>query len=571
MADNRYRNFGVAIYARVYEVQKMADPEYLRASFDAIARNVKIGHVYLETHRDRVVAEESTLLAAKAFFEERGIGVSGGITVTVSEPNRFQTFCYTDPELRRALAELAAYTARIFGDFILDDFFFTNCKCSSCIAAKGERSWTEFRRALMAQAAQELVLAPAKAANPRAKATIKYPNWYEHFPALGFDLEAGPELFDAIYTGTETRDQSHGHQHLQPYESYEAFRYYENIAPGRNGGGWVDPFGIAKLERYAEQLALTLLAKAPEVTLFDFGNLASDPRLPPAAGAAFEAVDAVLGDLGEPVGLAACKPLNSLGEDYLHNYLGTIGIPIEMRPDFPADASAVLVTEASAADPDLVAKMKERLMAGGRVVATSGLYEALVGKGIEDIVELRPSARALFAREFHIGWDRRYPVERPIAMRHLDNFTNDAWEEVSAFSEASGAPLLLSAKYGRGELVLLVIPDDPGDLYCLPPEVLGCIRCVLCRELPFRIEGPSGVALFLYGDDRLVLQSFRDDEADLRIISSEGVAALEDLVSGEKLSPLAHESSSSRERPEGARFACRLKPHSSRAFSSRRV
>ena len=58
---------------------------------------------------------------------------------------------------------------------------------------------------------------------------------------MGFDLKNEPRIFPEIWTGDETRYASTTDQQLRPYESYEIFRYFENIAPGRNGGGWVDP------------------------------------------------------------------------------------------------------------------------------------------------------------------------------------------------------------------------------------------------------------------------------------------------------------------------------------------
>jgi hypothetical protein len=39
-------------------------------------------------------------------------------------------------------------------------------------------------------------------------------------------------------------------QHLQPYHGYSIMRYFENLAPGRNGGGWVDPYGSRGYGRY---------------------------------------------------------------------------------------------------------------------------------------------------------------------------------------------------------------------------------------------------------------------------------------------------------------------------------
>ncbi len=213
-SQDRYRNINVAIYCTVYDVQKMADLDWLTQRFDVISRYLKVNKVYLETHRDAVIAPEATMKQAKAFFADRGVKTSGGITYTVNERNRFQTYCYTDPEHRQKVKEIAEYTASLFDAFILDDFFFTNCKCPLCIAAKGDRSWTDFRLALMTDAAQNLVIGPAKAVNPKVKVTIKYPNWFEHFQGLGFNLETEPLLFDGIYTGTETRDPVFSNQHL---------------------------------------------------------------------------------------------------------------------------------------------------------------------------------------------------------------------------------------------------------------------------------------------------------------------------------------------------------------------
>ena len=96
-------------------------------------------------------------------------------------------------------------------------------------------------------------IGPARAVNPKVKIIIKFPNWYEHFQANGYDLDEEPKIFDGIYTGTETRDPEDNDQHLQQYESYEIIRYFDNVAPGRNGGGWVDVYDSRYIDRYAEQ------------------------------------------------------------------------------------------------------------------------------------------------------------------------------------------------------------------------------------------------------------------------------------------------------------------------------
>ena len=130
----------------------------------------------------------------------------------------------------------------------------------------------------MRDAAQNLVVKPAKAVNPKVKMVIKFPNWYEHFQGLGYDLDQEPKIFDGIYTGTETRDPEMTDQNLQAYESYQIIRYFENIAPGRNGGGWVDTFSLRYVDRYAEQLWDTMFAKAPEMMLFNWAAHAATVR-----------------------------------------------------------------------------------------------------------------------------------------------------------------------------------------------------------------------------------------------------------------------------------------------------
>ena len=223
-SDNEhYNNFKVAVYARAYEVRQMNNIKWLESVWDEISAQVKVDKIYLETHRDLILVSDSTIEAAKKFFNSRGVETAGGITLTVNEMNRFETFCYSNPEHRKKVKEIVEFTARHFDEIILDDFFFTDCKCALCVKAKGNQTWSQFRLTQMTRAARELILDPAKKVNPKVKVVIKYPNWYEHFQGLGFNLETEPGMFDGIYTGTETRDPDAPGQHLQQYESYLIF------------------------------------------------------------------------------------------------------------------------------------------------------------------------------------------------------------------------------------------------------------------------------------------------------------------------------------------------------------
>ena len=230
-----YKNFKVSTYVRAQDVARMDDKNFLESTWKTISEQVDIDKIYLETHRDAFIVNEKVLLKVKKFFQKQGLEVGGGITYTISEPTDFETYSYARPADRQKVKEIAEYTAKHFDDFILDDFFFIDIKNDDEIAAKGSKSWTDYRLRLMADAGRELVVGPAKKVNPKVKVIIKYPNWYDHFQGLGCNLEEEPLYFDGLWTGTETRDPGSA-QHLQNYLSYNIVRYFDNIAPGKNGG-----------------------------------------------------------------------------------------------------------------------------------------------------------------------------------------------------------------------------------------------------------------------------------------------------------------------------------------------
>lgn len=604
-ADN-YKNFKVAVYARAYEVQKMDSLKWLEPIWNEISQQVKVDKIYLETHRDLIIVDEKTLLSAKKFFEKRGIKTAGGITLTVNESNRFETFCYSNPEHRKKVKEIVEYTAKHFDEIILDDFFFTNCKCKLCIKAKGNLSWTQYRLNLMTEASQELVIKPAKAINPRVKVVVKYPNWYEHFQGLGFNLETEATMFDGIYTGTETRDPDRAGQHLQQYLGYSIFRYFENIKPNGNGGGWVDTGGMSYMDRYAEQLWITLFAKAPEITLFDFRQLQRtirktdraqwqgaqtsfdfDEMMKPfriengktivpttvarAAGYTFEKVDQFLGKLGNPVGIKNYKPYNSVGEDFLQNYLGMAGIPVEIVPVFPTDSKIVLLTESAKYDPLIVIKIKGQLVSGKNVMITSGLLRALQGKGIEDIVELEYTDRKVFVKEFAGGGQPNSLAKTEILIPQIQYLTNDSWEDITSLASGSGWPVLHQGRYAGGSLFVLTIPENFGDIYNLPSEVLNRIRNVLTQDVNVRIEGPAKVSLFVYDNGTFIVESFLPENVSIKIITDKKTVKLGNILTGEEITGKDSQDGRiwGRERDTVKTFEISIKPHSYLVFQSK--
>ncbi|HEV7139347.1 MAG TPA: hypothetical protein VGN43_22140 [Steroidobacteraceae bacterium] len=570
-----FRNFKVTVYIPVQAVEHMAhDPAWMRSSWRTIGSRLHVDQVFIEDYRSGVSADDAAITQVKQFFVSQGVAVAGGMAMLgAGRSAQFQTLDYTVPRDRELASRMSALLARHFDTFVLDDLYFFNTKSDADIAAKGRQSWAQFRMRTMDEVSRDLILKPAKAANPKVKVIIKFPNFYPSFQEMGFDLKNEPQIFPEIWTGDETRYAPTTDQQLRPYESYEIFRYFENIAPGRNGGGWVDPIAMQYLDRYAGQLWDTILAKAPAINLFQYTDLlrvadprnrdawehlpttfdyfdmmrqccggppgapgSSQPLLADAVEYALRKVDDAAGSLGQPVGLATYRPYDSTGEDFLPETAGMVGIPVEMYPRWP-DATAVLLTQAAAADPNIVPQIEHRLRKGDSVIITSGLLRAIQDKGFDQVTDMRVTHDVVPVSEYVAGFGFGAGTvlghSKPILFPLIHFYTNEAWAVLRGVAAQGGVPLLLMDHYGKGELYVLAVPEEMNDLYALPAPVLNELRRYLTADLPVRLEGPSQVSLFEYGNGTFVVESYLDRPAAVRVIG--GFAHLKNLTAGTAL------------------------------------
>lgn len=563
--------FKTAVYIPVEVVLKMRDRAWLESSWAQLSGQVHVDKVYIETYRSRVLADGPLIEEVKKFFASKGVEVAGGICFSDSDHGQFVSFTYSKAADRAYVKKVSEFTARHFDDVILDDFYFANTKAASDIAAKGTEGWTDFRMKEMDGVSRELVVGAMRGVNPKVKVVIKFPNWYEHFAANGYDLQEEPKIFDGMYAGTETRDSMMTDQNLQQYEGYDIVRYFEHVDPGKMGGGWADTYDIRYVDRYEEQLWLTVFAKAKEMTLFNYIDLLGaakegerswsggagdvswkrieeraksrdleEPTYASVAGDALDQVKPVVGELGKPIGVASYRPYHAVGEDFLHNFLGMVGIPIELSPTFPKDAPVVLLTEAAKADPRIVEEMKAQLVAGKTVVMTSGLLKALEGKGIEDVIGLRYDASPVSVTGFIGSYGPGAgtllgEAAKPILMPQVHFFTNDAWPVIRGLADGNGFPLLLMDTYGAGKLYVLTVPDNFADLYELPEPALDALRSYMMGDFPVRIDAPAKVSLFAYDNGAMVVESFRDEPVEVMVRVKGDVAHLKNLQTGELL------------------------------------
>jgi hypothetical protein len=357
-----------------------------RAEALEFCRKMGISKVYIEAFRDGYQAEAQTLETARDFFRQAGLRVSGCVTTTgIGKPSSGWNVavCYTNRKNQERLESIFRFAAGIFDEIMIDDFFFTDCQCSECAAAKGSMSWQQYREKLMLEMARDRVLGPAKQVNPKVKVILKYPQWYDSFQDRGYVVDRETELFDRIWVGTELRDPSSDEWgHKQQYTGYFLYRWLSDIGGEKTGGGWFDPFGT-DTTIYLDQALVTILAGAPEVFLFHYGSLISSQYKEQAEALAarrkeFEGLSKLVGGWA---GIPAYKPVSSGPSDerFEFDQIGMLAIPLAPTAHFPDKARAALFTLHSLEDAEFVAKLASFLNSGATALVSEGLAHALNG------------------------------------------------------------------------------------------------------------------------------------------------------------------------------------------------
>ena len=443
---------------------------------DAIAWCKKTGvtHVFIETYRDNYTAEQKVLENAKAKFQAEGFEVSGCVTTTKigkSSKGWDGISCYTNKETQDQLQKIFEYTASLFDEIMIDDFLFTDCQCDECKQARGDRSWADYRCDLMVRVSRDRILAPAKKVNPNVRIIIKYPQWYEDFHNRGYEVLRQTADYDRIWVGTETRDfdnQRWGGK--VQYEAYYIMRWLGEIGGAKTGGGWFDPYGTTE-NTYLEQARQTVLADAREMLLFCYGSLLRD-----TGPANVEKLRTEIPGLFKLAGLVRGKAIK--------------GIAAPKPPN------------SDAFDEQYVFD-----------------FVGMLGLPLVPTAEINSEAEAAF-----------FAVH---ALKEPD-FTDKLKSMLTA-----GKPVLITdglAKRLTGvnleseSLTVLKVGGSPRSLLDLTRQQLKPIRDKMLAPFGMKFDAPNKVALYLIGENCLIVENFNDESIDASIEFSRPVSARKTLV-----------------------------------------
>ena len=349
-------------FSTLFTAQQVRDNLSTPSGIDAAidwCRKTAVTKVYIEVFRDGYQARRETLQHAKERFQAAGFEVSGCVT-TIGIGKQSTGWkgisCYTDMATQERLQRIFEYAAGLFNETMIDDFWFTDCACPQCDAARkaktatiGERTypvagdtWGDYRCELMVRLSQERLLAAAKRVNPKARLIIKYPQWYDQFHERGYEVLRETADFDRTWVGTETRDYGDKQWGGTPqYEAYFIMRWLGGIGGPKCGGGWYDPYGTTE-RTYLEQARQTVLGGARESMLFCYGSLLehTGPKNIETLRQNIPELLAVAEQVGHRriIGVAAYKPANSHPENEhrVFDFVGMLGLPLVPCHEFPS-------------------------------------------------------------------------------------------------------------------------------------------------------------------------------------------------------------------------------------------
>ena len=498
--DLANRNKELLRVSTIFTAQDVRDKLSRESGLDsAVAWCMETGvtRVFVESFRNGYTAEKEILINARDRFEESGIEASGCVTTT--RMGKFSSAgsivsCYTSDTTHRELVRIFEYTASLFDVIMIDDFLFTTCECDECQAARGTQSWSTYRCNLMNEVSRDFILKPARRINPNVKVIIKYPQWYDSFHLRGYEVIGETEAYDIIWVGTESRDNDFVNNtpglNTPQYESYFIMRWLGEIGGVKTGGGWFDALGTTP-KTYLEQARQTVLADAREMMLFSYGGLNRESNTygqRHGTGIAdLEAFRNELPGLFKLARLVHNKPIRGV-----HTVK-----PANSHPHLPDTTEAVSRNKADAFIYDFVGMIGIPLVPSEKIDidAESAFFPI----------------QALKDPEFKTKMDAMLEVNTPVLI--TDGLASQL-EDIDAYKN----------------LTVLDVGGDPKNILRFSREELKSLRDTMLAPYGMSFDAPSMVALYLIGDNLILIENFNDFEVEATLMRETPIDAEVKLV-----------------------------------------
>lgn len=543
-ANSRKIDLQLGVYITAHTVQEQFSTEAGCREAISVLRCNGITKVYVEVYRPGMIVPTELLKNTVSLLEKNDFEVVGGIAtlpgegVGVTQEGPLTWFNWQNPKTQADLKKIVEETTPLFNTFILDDFFCTADTSLESKTAKGDKSWSEYRRGMLTEIAQSVFINPAKEKNPDITLIIKYPQWYDRFHQFGYDVATEPPLFDKVYVGTETRGQyTQRYGFVQPYEGFVNYRWISTLAGEKIGAAWFD-HGDCNAVDFIEQAYQSVLAGAKELVIFNFGDFLNGHPGHHLLRQDFEKLANLAAAVAKNpvVGAAGYKPANSDagGDLYLMDYIGMLGISLVPDSKYPENADVIFLPTQAATDSLIAEKLEKSLSKGKKVVMTAG-FLARVKNG-EKLAQLAGIKYPLIPEQvstliiqnegktdslkFALQTDYRIEPENAevvlqtagkISVPFLVRNENIAVVNTHTFSQADfdavGEVLLCPRQIGLTEL---------------PKSWLSQIRSCFRPDSGLVVEAPAKVAVQQLADGNFVVHNYNQEKTLVEISIPEG-------------------------------------------------
>jgi len=550
-------------YATSRQVEQLATDKAVRIRTWNTIQRMGITKFYIEVYRSGHVVLPEHLIFVRNWLQEKNIDVVGGIATVpggdfgVRQKGPLGWFNWQNEKTQRDIEKVIRTAAGIFDTFIVDDFLCTGDVSEESRAAKGARSWGEYRRTLLTELAQSIFVGPAKEVNPIITMIVKYPQWYDRFHLFGYDTETLPQIFDQVWVGTETRGRStQRFGFVQPYEGFVNYRWLADIAGDKIGGAWFDHGDCAEHD-FLDQAYMSVLAGAPELVFFNFGNVMQGHPDHKKIIAEFNRLADLAAFVREhpAIGVPAYKPPNSdpAGDMYIMDFIGMLGIPLVPVHKFPESAPVVFLPAQAAADPSLLKHINRARARGAYLIITTNLLIASPDKdelarivGTSPNIQSKPIRGSLMSyspgtqkfEKTNVKIDLELPIETKAGSGDILCTTGNRQVALLTITDTpnSGIALLNTHTYSQadfdavGEVLLCPRPLGLLDMEGQPLSALRAVfgnraitenNTTILPKLPFpAFDGPNCVTFhpfYPYTNGSCVIQNFNDVAVNVTI------------------------------------------------------
>jgi len=558
-ALSRKNDLKLSIYITAQAVDQLLSNEPGRRESLSLLKANGITSVYIEVYRSGMVVPNELLKSVTTFFKSNGFEVIGGIATVPggkfgkAQEGRLGWFNWENKKTREDLEHLMDSIAPIFDAFIVDDFLCTADTSLESKSAKKDLSWTQYRQNLLVDFSEKHLIGPAKKANPNIRMIIKYPQWYDRYHLFGYDVARQPEQYDEVAIGTETRNQyTKRFGFVQPYEGFVNYRWMSSLSGNKMRAAWFDHIECGEHD-FIDQAYQSVLAGAKELILFNYFNfIEGHPGQHRLRYEFHHLADLSATIAKHPVhGPAGYKPASSEagGDMYIMDYVGMMGIPLVPFSQFPDKAETIFLPTQSAADTNILEKIKKSINKGYKVIMTSGfLVHAKDGKQLAEMagIEWPINHTPLLTHSIIVNGQLTQMdsvlqlgarVKTTNAINDLETSVDNQPIPYLSHNPASNIYVwnvhTFSDEDFKAVGEVLLCPNPLG-LLEIPQTWVNKLRKVFIGEKGILSDAPSRVTIQPFGDGDIMMQNY-NLQPDSVILDLKNAGGYLDVFSGKKM------------------------------------